>query len=359
MTGVDIRARRGGFALAAAFTPATRGCTAVFGASGAGKSTLLAAIAGAVRPEAGRISIGDAVLFDAAAGIDVPMQARGLGMVFQDARLFPHMSVADNLAYGARRAGDRPGPGRDDVLDVLGIGDLLARRPAGLSGGERQRVALGRALMARPRLLLLDEPMAALDAPRRAEILALLERIGAAFALPMLLVTHDLGEVVRLADHMVVLDAGRTLAEGPPGALTLRGDLPALSGPDAIGAVLDGTVVQTGGDGALVALGDDGPRLEVGPQDRAAGAPVRLWIAARDVALALAPPQDLSIRNCLAATVTGRTDRSDGRSLIHLQLSGGPGLASLVSQAAARALNLQAGRMVYALVKAVAVRGQP
>ena len=214
MTGVDIRARRGGFALAAAFTPATRGCTAVFGASGAGKSTLLAAIAGAVRPEAGRISIGDAVLFDAAAGIDVPMQARGLGMVFQDARLFPHMSVADNLAYGARRAGDRPGPGRDDVLDVLGIGDLLARRPAGLSGGERQRVALGRALMARPRLLLLDEPAAGLSAAERKVLRRLLEELPR--DLSVLLIEHDMSLALELVDEVLCLDNGVPLAHGTP-----------------------------------------------------------------------------------------------------------------------------------------------
>lgn len=359
MSGIDIEVRRGGFALNAAFSPALTGCTAVFGASGAGKSTLLGAIAGAIRPDAGRIAIGDAVLFDKGAGIDVPMQARGLGMVFQDARLFPHMSVADNLAYGARRAGDRPGPSRDDVLDVLGIGELLTRRPAGLSGGERQRVALGRALMARPRLLLLDEPMAALDAPRRAEILALLERITGAFALPMLLVTHDLGEVVRLADHMVVLDAGRTVAEGQPGALTARGDIPMLAGPDAIGAVLDAAVVRSQPDGATVSLGAGDLRLEVSRIDRNPGDRVRLWIAARDVAIALTPPWDLSIRNILPATVAARTDRDDGRCLIRLELSGGLQLASLISQGAARSLNLEAGNAVFALVKAASVRGQP
>jgi molybdate transport system ATP-binding protein len=359
MSGIDITVRRGGFALTAAFTPALSGCTALFGASGAGKSTLLDAIAGAVRPDAGRIAVGDVLLFDAGAGIDTPMQDRALGMVFQDARLFPHMSVADNLAYGARRAGNRPGPMLAEVVDVLGIGPLLARRPAGLSGGERQRVALGRALTARPRLLLLDEPMAALDAPRRAEILALLERIGTAFALPMLLVTHELGEVVRLADHMVVLDAGRTLAEGPPGALTLRGDIPVLAAPDAIGAVLDGTLARSGADGATVSLGSGDLRLEVGRLDRATGERVRLWVAARDVAIALAPPPDLSIRNILPATVAARTDRDDGRSLIRLELSGGLTIASLVSHAAANALNLQPGAPVFALVKAAAVRGQP
>lgn len=359
MSTVDIAAKRGFFHLRTVFSPVAKGATAVFGASGSGKSTLLAAISGALRPDAGRIVIGDAVLFDSAAGIDVPMQARALGVVYQDARLFPHMSVADNLAYGVARAGDRPGPSKDDVTDVLGIGALLSRKPAGLSGGERQRVALARALMARPRLLLLDEPMAALDAPRRAEVLGLLERIGAAFALPMLLVTHDLGEVVRLADHMVVLEGGRSIAEGLPGALTLRGDIPVLAGADAIGAVLDAAVLRNGPDGAAVGLGAGDLRLDVGPLSRDVGARVRLWVAARDVAIARTPPWDLSIRNILPARVVARSDRDDGRSLITLALSGDLRIASLVSLAAARALELRENQEVFALIKAVAVRGQP
>ncbi len=211
-----IGKRLGGFDLDVAFEGAA-GITVLFGPSGAGKSLTLAAIAGEVRPDKGRITIGEAVLFDKPARIDLKPQARRVGWVFQDARLFPHLSVEGNLRYGLKRAvGASPRIAFDEVAAVLGLERLLARRPRELSGGEAQRVALGRALLSQPRLLLMDEPLSALDDFLKAEILAFIERIKVAFAAPMLYVTHSRAEALRLADRIVVLDNGRVVGAGPP-----------------------------------------------------------------------------------------------------------------------------------------------
>ncbi|MET0269291.1 MAG: ATP-binding cassette domain-containing protein [Sphingomonas sp.] len=216
MIEVALRRRLGGFRLDVAFTAPGDGVTALLGPSGAGKSATLAAIGGAALPDAGRVAIGGRVLLDTAAGVCVPPHRRRIGWVHQDARLFPHMPVAANLRYGQRRAAERTTIDHDEVVDVLGIAALLPRRVTDLSGGERQRVALGRALLSQPDLLLLDEPLAALDAARGDEILRFILRLKRSFALPMLYVTHDAREVRLLADHVVHLAAGRVVPAPPP-----------------------------------------------------------------------------------------------------------------------------------------------
>jgi molybdate transport system ATP-binding protein len=214
MLAVDVEKRLGDFFITARFETAT-GVTGVFGSSGAGKTTLVNMIAGLVAPDRGRITIDDAVLFDTAARINVPAHRRRIGYVFQEGRLFPHLSVAGNLDYGRRMCGLASDPAeRQRIVSLLDIGHLLGRRPGKLSGGERQRVAVGRALLMRPRLLLLDEPLASLDAARKREILPYLERLRDEVGVPMVYVSHHAGELRRIATSVVRLDAGRVIAVG-------------------------------------------------------------------------------------------------------------------------------------------------
>ena len=246
MLEVQVRHRMGDFMLDVAFEGPADGVTVLFGPSGAGKSMTLSAIAGTLRADAARIAVGTRVLTDTALRVHVPPERRRIGVVHQDARLFPHMPVRANLLYGWRRAvGDRP-IGFDAVVDVLGIAHLLDRRAADLSGGERQRVALGRALLGQPDLLLLDEPVSALDAERRAEVLTFMEGLRAAFRLPMVYVTHDADEARRLGDHVVRIADGRVLAAGAPAqalpARGVEGVVLAHEGADTIVRLSDRTI---------------------------------------------------------------------------------------------------------------------
>jgi molybdate transport system ATP-binding protein len=355
---LDIEARLGAFRLKAAFTAPRGAVTALFGVSGAGKSSILAAVAGARRPDRGRIAVDEAVLFDAAAGVDRPMEARAVGWVFQDARLFPHLSVRANLLYGLKRARGRPETiGFDEVAAVLGVERLMDRRPRDLSGGERQRVAVGRALLSQPRLLLMDEPLSALDAPRKAEILPFLERLKTAFDLPVLYVTHAFSEVARLADRLVVLDHGSVAAEGSLAEVLTRADLPLLSGRADAAAALD--VVVAGHDEArgLTRLQAD-RAVFLSPQlERPVGARVRALVLARDVLVAREEPKALSARNVLPAVVDRLDARPDGTVLAGLALEGGPRLISALTRDAVEALALARGVSVWAVVKSVAVEG--
>ena len=217
MIVIGARLQRGDFVLDIDVELPGSGVSALFGASGAGKSTVIDIVAGLARPTQGRVVVNDVVYFDSAAGIDLPPERRRVGYVFQDARLFPHVDVAANLHFGEKRraAADRIA-GLEEIVELLGIGALLQRRPATLSGGEKQRVAIGRALLSAPRLLLLDEPLASLDAPRKAEILPYLQRLRARFNLPMLYVSHVWDEVALLADHIVRLEGGRVVSQGAP-----------------------------------------------------------------------------------------------------------------------------------------------
>ncbi|NMJ42676.1 molybdenum ABC transporter ATP-binding protein [Roseomonas sp. JC162] len=354
MSGIALRHEfgPGGFVLDAAFDVPERGVTALFGPSGCGKSTILAAVAGLLRPRAGHVEIGGAVVLDTARGVFVPPERRRCGVVFQDARLFPHLSVESNLRYGLRRAPrDAAGPGFEEVVALLGIGHLLARRPSGLSGGERQRVALGRALLARPRILLMDEPLAALDAARRAEVLPFLARLRDAAGMPILYVTHALDEVDALADRLVLLEAGRVVAEGPVAALAARTDLPLAARRDA-GVLLDCRVAHAMEDG-LTTLDFTGGRLVTTLHPGPPGTRLRVRVRARDVAVAIAEPQGISTRNVLRGVLAG-IDPVPGspEAFVRVAVGASEILARVTRDAVAR-LGLAPGIALWVLVKAV------
>ncbi len=354
---VALRHRFGpdGFALDAAFTAAGRGVTALFGASGCGKSTILNAVAGLLQPEAGRVALDGETLLDTARGIAVPAERRRCGLVFQEARLFPHLSVLGNLRYGLSRAPrDAAGPGLAEVVALLGIEGLLERRPARLSGGERQRVALGRALLMRPRLLLMDEPLAALDAPRRAEILPFLARLRAEAGLPILYVTHALDEVDALADQLVLIEAGRVLASDGVEELTARTDLPLAARRDA-GVLIPVRVLAHDAARGLTRLGFAGGELLMPLNAAPVGAALRLRLRARDVAVALTPPTEISVQNILPATIIAiRPTPSPNELFLQLGI-GETRLLARVTRDAAERLGLAPGLAVHALVKSVAL----
>lgn len=353
--GITLHARHAfaGFTLDAAFD-APAGVTALFGPSGSGKSTVLSIIAGLLRPDFGRLVLDGVTLLDTGAGLDVRAERRRCGVVFQDARLLPHLSVATNLRYGLRRAPpDAAGPSYDAVVHLLGLAPLLARRPRTLSGGERQRVALGRALLSRPKILLMDEPLAALDAPRKAEILPFLERLRDVASLPILYVTHALDEVDRLADTLVLMEGGRVVATGPVGVLAARTDLPLLTGRRDAGVVLDCTVVGHDGARGLTRLAFAGGELLVPLRPIPPGTRLRLRLRARDVAVATQAPTGLSIHNVLAATIMAITAVGAHEAFVTLSVGPTPMLARLTLDAVDR-LALAPGSAVVALVKSAA-----
>jgi molybdate transport system ATP-binding protein len=350
---VDVRDRRGDFVLDAAFE-AGAGVTALFGRSGAGKTTIVNMVAGLRRPQSGRILLRERTLFDAEAGIDVSPRARSVGMVFQEPRLFPHLSVRANLLYG-RWAGRRKAQTDfDKVLGLLGLEGFLDRRPDSLSGGEAQRVAIGRALMAGPEILLMDEPLSQLDGARRAEILPFLERLAHEGGVPILYVSHAVDEVARLADHMVVLSEGRVLASGPIEDVFGRIDLGIATGRYEAGALLTALVAGHEHDFALTRLKLGDAELAVPVLEREPGDSVRLRVRARDVALALEPPAAISIRNVLPAEVLA-VQLEEGAYAEILMLASGQHLRARITRKSAAELALQAGTRVFALIKSIAI----
>jgi molybdate transport system ATP-binding protein len=350
---VDVRDRRGDFVLDAAFE-AGAGVTALFGRSGAGKTTIVNMVAGLRRPQSGRILLRERTLFDAEAGIDVSPRARSVGMVFQEPRLFPHLSVRANLLYG-RWAGRRKAQTDfDKVLGLLGLEGFLDRRPDSLSGGEAQRVAIGRALMAGPEILLMDEPLSQLDGARRAEILPFLERLAHEGGVPILYVSHAVDEVGRLTDHMVVLSEGRVLASGPIEDVFGRIDLGIATGRYEAGALLTALVAGHEHDFALTRLKLGDAELAVPVLEREPGDSVRLRVRARDVALALEPPAAISIRNVLPAEVLA-VQLEEGAYAEILMLASGQHLRARITRKSAAELALQAGTRVFALIKSIAI----
>ncbi|HUC68769.1 MAG TPA: molybdenum ABC transporter ATP-binding protein [Stellaceae bacterium] len=353
MLEVAVQGEFGAFALDMAFTAGSDGITALFGRSGAGKTLLVNMLAGLVRPRAGRIALDGTALFDSAAHIDLKPEARRLGYVFQDSRLFPHMSVRGNLVYGRpKRAADRR-VDFDHVVTLLGIEPLLERRPKALSGGEKQRVAIGRALLAEPRLLLMDEPLAALDAARKAEILPYIERLRDDLKIPIVYVSHAMEEIVRLADTVVLVSGGRIAAHGPIEEIMGRLDLRPLTGRYEAGAVISATVEGHDERYALTSLRFAGgvltvPRVELEP-----GATLRVRVRARDVALALAPPKDTSVLNVFRGTVT--EVGAERGPQVDLKLDIGAPLWARVTARSFDALGIEVGKPVYALIKAVAL----
>ncbi|MBV2360109.1 molybdenum ABC transporter ATP-binding protein [Thalassococcus sp. CAU 1522] len=347
---VDIRMALGDFELAVAFD-APPGVTALFGRSGAGKTSVLRAVAGLVTPQAGRIAVGDTPLFEAGR-TNLPVHRRRLGYVFQESRLFPHLTVAENLAYAAR-VQRRGLSDLDRVVDLLGIGALLQRRPASLSGGEAQRVAIGRALLADPRLLLMDEPLAALDAPRKAEILPYLERLHVETALPILYVSHTLSEVARLATQMVVLERGRVMRAGRTEDVLSDPDIVPLLGVREAGAVIPARITAQPGDG-VTELAVSGGRLFLPEHGAPVGTALRVRILAQDVMLALDEPHGLSALNVLPSRIEALRRGGGGGVIVQLR-AGEDLLLARITQRSADALALRPGLPVWAVLKTVAV----
>ncbi len=347
---IDVALHRKTFALEVAFT-AGAGLTALFGRSGSGKTTVIDLIAGLSHPQRGRIVIDGTVLLDTATGVRMPVHRRRIGCVFQEARLLPHLSVRQNLRFGRLFARGSGGPSLAAVADLLGIAPLLERRPAGLSGGERQRVAIGRALLARPRLLLMDEPLSALDEARKREILPYIERLRDEAGLPIVYVSHSVAEVARLASTVVVLEGGRVAGQGPVDAVLRRSDLI----PDAAeaGSVLAMTVAGHDDTAGLTRLtGPAGP-LSVPLLALPVGRRLNLRLPARDVLLATEAPQGLSARNVLPGRVVGL--REEGAACLVEVACGEAILLARLTRASARDLGLTEGRSIHAIVKSVAL----
>ena len=353
----DIRARfridRGSFALDIDLNLPGRGVSALFGHSGSGKTTCLRAMAGLERTPGGYFALGDEVWQDEARGLFLPPHRRALGVVFQDAGLFPHRSVRGNMEYGQQRAGDAGTLALADVANLLGIEHLLDRSPQQLSGGERQRVAIARALLAAPKVLLMDEPLAALDLKRKLEILPYLERLHRELAIPVIYVSHAPDEVARLADHLVLLDSGKVVASGPLNSVLGRIDLPAAFADDA-GVVIEAAVAAHEADD-LTRLEFPGGTIFVSRRPEAVGTHLRCRIHARDVSLALVPQMLSSILNCVTATVIdlAPTD-TPGHVLVRLEAGGEPLLARITRRSADK-LEIRPGLVLRAQIKAVAL----
>ncbi len=349
-----LRLTRGAFRLDVDLDLPQRGISALFGHSGSGKTTILRAIAGLERAPGGYVALGGEVWQDDARGVFVPVHRRALGYVFQEASLFPHLSVRANLEFGRRRVPVHER--RFDlapVTDLLGIVSLLERRPDGLSGGERQRVAIARALLASPRLLLMDEPLAALDLRRKLEILPYLERMHEELAIPIVYVSHAPDEVARLADHLVLLDDGKAVASGPLTETLARVDLPPSFADDA-GVVLD-TRLAGHEEDSLSRLEFAGGALFVGQRREAIGTHLRCRIHARDVSLALEQPQGTSIVNRLPAVVTAvAATGTPGHVLVQLRIGASPLLARITARSR-RELGIEPGLHLWAQIKGVAL----
>jgi molybdate transport system ATP-binding protein len=335
------------------FDVPTPGVTVLFGPSGSGKSTIIAAAAGLLRPDECRIAVDGNVLVDTVTGIWLPPERRRVGLVFQDSRLFPHMTVATNLRFGLRRA--PPGPVKfDDVVHLLGISELLTRKPNTLSGGERQRVAIGRALLAQPHLLLMDEPLASLDGARKAEILPYLALLKSALALPILYVTHSLDEVVKLADSMVLIEDGQVIGCDTASELAVRADLPFARRDDA-GALLTCRVTGHDVERELTQLEASGRTFLVPMVDFPIGAERRVRIPAREVALATDAPKAISMHNAIPGIVRHIAPDRERRSvLVEIALADNALLSRVTADAVTR-LGLEPGKAVLALVKSTSI----
>lgn len=360
MIDATLGLARPGFTLDVSLSLPARGVSALFGPSGCGKTTVLRALAGLTRA-AGRVALGDEVWQDDAHGIFVPTHRRAIGYVIQEAALFPHLTVQGNLDYARRRAGGGRAVALAPLIDLLGIGPLLTRRPDTLSGGERQRVAIARALAGAPRLVLMDEPLAALDAARKAEVLPYLERLHAELAIPVVYVSHALDEVAWLAHDLVLMDAGRVVAAGPLADVMARLDLPTARGESA-GVVLDAVVAERDATWQLARLHVGAPAAKDGDftlwaRDHGlpVGRAVRVRLLARDVSLARAPQTGTSIGNQLRGTVEAiADDEHPALALVRVRVGTSPVVARLTRRSA-HALGLAPGLPVWAQVKTVAL----
>ena len=344
--------RFGDFSLDVAFE-APAGVTALFGRSGSGKTSVINAVAGLVRPEAGHIELGETVLFDAERRISVPVHRRRLGYVFQEGRLFPHLNVRQNLTYGRWFSPQGAAADFDHVVGMLGIDGLLARRPAGLSGGEKQRVAIGRALLANPRLLLMDEPLAALDEERKAEILPYLERLRGETDIPVLYVSHSKAEVARLATTLVLMDHGRVIRSGPANEVLSDPEYVPALGVRTAGAALQAVVVAQEEDGLTRLEASAGP-LFLPRIEARLGARLTIRILAQDVILSRTRPEGLSALNMLPAMVTAVRLGEGPGAIVQLK-AGDDLLLARITRRSVQALELAPGAACFAVLKSVAV----
>ncbi len=352
---VQLRHDFGGFTLDVAFEVPRPGITALFGPSGSGKTSIVNAIAGLLRPRQGRIVIGGDTVFDSKTGIFVPPRLRRIGYVFQDSRLFPHMNVERNLRFGWRRSATRADEAEfGRIVSMLGLEPLLARRPLKLSGGEKSRVALGRALLSSPRLLLLDEPLSALDGARKAEIMPYLERLRDEAKLPMLYVSHSLDEVARLADDVIVLQAGRIVAKGAVFDMLAGLEFSELTGAPSYGAVIDTRVAAHRSEDGLSVLAFDGGELIVPLLQAAIGSRLRVRIRAEDVMLAVEEPRGISANNILRCRVTAIRETGASHADVQL-LCGSAHLLARITKASAKRLALTPEMKVFAIAKSVIV----
>ena len=351
---IDIQRKQGSFLVNAAFQGAKSGVTALFGPSGAGKTSIVNMVAGLARPDSGRIDVNGLCLFDARLGIDLPPERRRIGYVFQDGRMLPHLSVRANLVYGMRLTPrDLRFVEFDAVVDLLGIGHLLERRPAKLSGGEKQRVAIGRALLTSPAMLLMDEPLASLDASRKAEVMPFIMRLSREFAIPILYVSHSLDEILNLADRLAILDSGSVAACGDLAELLSRPELQQRLGGEEIGAVIETVVEEARDASGLTRLRFADRILKVPPREAPRGTPVRVRIAARHVAIALEPPKGTSFQNVLAGRVDEILDT--GQPFVDVRLDIGCPLWTRITRSSFVELDIKQGQSLFALIKSVAV----
>ena len=356
MLDVAVEHRLGDFSLNIRFASGP-GLTALFGRSGAGKTSVVNAIGGLIRPQRGRIVVGETVLLDTDRGILVPAHRRRIGYVFQEGRLFPHLTVRQNLLFGrwfAPRAAAASSARFDDVVELLGIGPLLARRPGRLSGGEKQRIALGRALLANPRLLLMDEPLASLDTARKDEILPYLERLRDASRVPIVYVSHAAAEVARLATTIVLIADGRVQAVGPVAEIMGRAGQYPLAGGFEAGAVLTVRVAAHDRRWGLTELAGEFGRLTVPHFGLPVGSMLRVRIRARDVILATERPHGISALNVLAGTVEALVPTGEEALEVQLRL-GTERLLARITRRSGETLGLIPGRPVFALVKTIAI----
>lgn len=358
MLQVAVLKHRGAFTLDARFDLPTPGVVALFGRSGCGKTTLVDVLAGLLKADVGRVVLNMAVLLDTEQRIDVPPERRRIGYVFQDARLFPHLSVAANLRYAQKRAAVASFVAPDLVVDLLDLGPLMDRRTQQLSGGERQRVAIGRALLSQPSLLLLDEPLASLDASRREEVLPYLETLRDQLAIPMVYVSHNFDEVLRLATHLVLMESGKITAQGNLSEMSLNSGVRAIIGADAVGAIVDGTVLGTEQSSGLTRVQVGQGVLKVHFGKVAQGAKLRVQLLARDLIVAARVPQQLSVRNCLTGVIITITDDVEDSDLVTIDI-GGTMIVARVTKAATLELGLREGMAVWALVKTASLRPHP
>jgi molybdate transport system ATP-binding protein len=357
MLEVDFEHRLGTFALDIHFR-AGRGLTALFGRSGAGKTSVVNAIAGLIRPNKGRIVIDGSALIDTERGICAPVHKRRIGYVFQEGRLFPHLTVRQNLLFGRWfRSRSTHSAALGDVVDLLGIGSLLDRRPGRLSGGEKQRVAIGRALLANPLLLLMDEPLASLDARRKEEILPYIERLRDQAVVPIVYVSHSIAEVSRLASTIVLISDGRVRAVGPVQDIMGRAELYPMAGRFEAGAVLAATVAAHDERWQLTELSGAFGKLTVRQLRAPVGTTLRVRIRSRDVILAAAPPTGISALNVLAGRVEALVPIENAALEVQLRL-GEERLLARVTRRSGAALGLMPGREVFAVIKTIAIDGR-